>query len=306
MLKKYIIEVPLYAWPVEHLAKINARGDISITVFGGFPDSPFNGGRTNFSLDGLLCNRTLFRISDQQLKNITAKFFETVSKINECGMSFCVVFTNIFVSPGELTAENLSPIQWLIDSSKKHGVKNGVILNNELLEEYLREKYSDDLIYISSCTKYVSATKMLSPQETLSMYQQDSAKYDFVVLTPQDSRRENLLKKIRPQDKPKIIAIANSYCSNGCNAYFHYECTSKMNKLSLTDKRTDLYVLAESFKFVLYHIAKCSAFWHIFFPIDVVKIARMQLNAGIVNFKLGRGIGVESLDKLAALIRGAS
>lgn len=303
MSNKYIIEVPIYSRSVEYLAKINSSGDIGITVFGSIPDSPLNGGRTNFTLDGVfLWDRLLFRLNQKQLERITAKFYETVSRINEHGMSFWVTYTNIFVSPEELNETNLYPIQWLVESSQKHGVKNGVIINNALLEGHIRQKYGDKLLYISSCTKYVSAQKMLTPSETMSMYQEDAGRYDFVVLTPQDSRRENLLKNMVRGNKNKIIAIANSYCSNDCNSYHHYASTSKMNKISLIRRFVDWQVLTISTKFIMCHIWKCSAFWQIFFPVDVGRIAAMQLNAGIVNFKLGRGKGGASLENLVALI----
>ena len=302
MSKKYTIEVPLYSRPVEYLAKINSSDDINIVVYGGIPNSPFHGGRMNFALDGfLLWDRKSLRLNPKQLEVVTAKFYETVSSINASGMSFWVVATNMFVAPQELNDTNLYPIQWLVESSAKHGIKNGVILNNALLEGHLRGKYGDKLLYISSCTKYVSAHKMLSPLETSLMYQEDAAKYDFVVLTPQDSRREKLINNVVRENKLKIIAIANSYCSNACNAYHHYKYTSQENKMSLLRKSSDWHMIAAAIRFMP-RMLKCSAFWHILFPVPVEKIAAMQLKAGIVHFKLGRGLGVESLEKLVALV----
>lgn len=302
MFKKYIIEVPLYSRPVEYLSRINSSEDIGIIVFGGFPDSPFNGGRLNFSLDGLfLWDRMFFRLERKQLERVTAKFYETVAKINELGMSFCAACTNIFVSEEELNEANLYPIQWLVESSQKHGIKNGVILNNALLEGHIRRKYGDKLLYISSCTKYVSPYKILSPRDTMLMYQEDSGKYDGIVLTPQDSRRENLIKNVVRENRSRIIAIVNSYCSNNCNAYHHYAFTSKQNKISLLRRLVDWQVLPAVVRFLPYTL-KCAVYWKMFCPGKIEKIAAMQLNAGIVNFKLGRGMGVESLEKLVALI----
>ncbi len=306
MSKPYTIEVPLYSRSVEYLAKINSSDDIGIAVYGGIPNSPFNGGRVNFVLDGLfLGNRLLFSLSRQQLERVTAKFYETVSKINERGMPFNAACTNIFIDQEELNETNLYPIQWLVESSQKHGIKNGVILNNALLEGHLRRKYTDKLTYISSCTKYVSPHKMLSPRDTMSMYQEDSGKYDFIVLTPQDSRRPKLISDVVRENKSRIMAIANSYCSNDCNTYHHYAYASKQNKISLSGKLTDWHLLAASVRFLPFTL-KCSAYWYMIFPLHVEKIAAMQLNAGIVNFKLGRGLGVEGLEKLVALIRRSS
>ncbi len=301
MHKEYTIEVPLYSRPVKDLAKINSSEDISIIVYGGIPNSPLNGGRMNFALDGLFLWNSFFHLRSSQLERVTAKFYETVSEINRHGMSFCVTCTNIFVSEKELNEANLYPIQWLVESSQKHGIKNGVILNNALLEEHLRRKYGDKLIYISSCTKYALPHKMLAPSDTISMYKEDCDKYDFVVLTPQDSRREQAIKKMASEHKNRIIAIANSYCSNGCNTYYHYAYTSRQNKISLLRVLPDRDVIVALIKF-LPCLLKCSVFWHVFFPVEVEKIATRQLNAGIVNFKLGRGFGVEKLEKLVILI----
>jgi len=303
MSKDFFIEVPLYSRPVEYLAKINRTEDIGIMVYGGIPNSPFNGGRMNSALDGLrLWGRRGFSLSPQQLEYATAKFYKTVSQINGQGMAFCAVSTNIFVSPEELNAPNLNPFQWLVESSQKYGVKNGVIINNGLLEEHLRRKYGNSLVYISSCTKYVSKHKMLSPKDTMEMYKKDTAKYDFVVLTPQDSRREKLIRNMVGENKNKIIAIANSYCSNNCNSYHHYEYLSKQNKISLLRGAVNRQAVSWAVKF-LTHTLNCSVYWHAFFPVEVEKIAAMQLEAGVVNFKLGRGLGAEKFEKLVELIR---
>ena len=284
------------------MAKINASEEIGITVFGGVPDSPFNGGRMNSALDGVFVwGSSGLTLSKEQLVGIMAKWHETISSLNEKGMSFWAVCTNIFVSQEELTEENLSAILWLAESGQKHGIKNGIIINNALLEEHIRQKCADKLLYISSCTKYVSPRKMLSPKETTSMYLEDAAKYDYVVLTPQDSRREKLIKNVVREYKDKIIVIANSYCSNGCNCYHHYEYMSRQNKMSLLKLSLNWNVFVSTLKF-LPSTLKCSVYWYAFFPVEVEKIARMQLNAGAVHFKLGRGLGVESFEKLVALI----
>ncbi len=303
MPKTYTIEVPLYSRPVEHLARINLSDNISLAVFGGVPDSPLNGGRLNFSLDSLfLWDRMFFSLNQQQLERVTAKFYETVSRINGYGMSFRITYTNMFVDEAELTEKNLKPLEWLVESGRKHGVKNGVILNNALLEARLREEYGDQLIYISSCTKYVSPDRILTPRETMAMYLKDSGKYDYIVVTPQDSRREQLLREVVRENKSRIIVLANSYCSNDCNSYHHYACMNRENKISLL-KLTDWRVFATSIKFMIPHASKCAAIQHFLYPVNVEKIAAMQLKAGIVNFKLGRGFGVESLEKLVALIQ---
>jgi len=302
MNKKYSIEVPIYSSPIEYLIKLNQLKDIAIVMYGGVPNSPLNGGRNNFTLDKLsLYDRFFFSLTKKQLSRALSKFYETLAKANQNGISFRLAYTNMFISNEELNEENLYPVNWLVESSKKYGVKNGLILNNKLLENCIRQKYGDKLVYVSSCTKYVSPHKILTPRETLSMYLEDSGKYDFICITPQDSRRENLIKDVLRDSKGGIIAICNSYCSNNCNSYYHYEHFSKENKKSLLTMGM-VGILTSSFAFVVPRLPTCSAFRQAFRKMNIKKTAGMQLNAGIVNFKLGRGFGDNLIGPLVSLI----
>ncbi|MFH0940925.1 MAG: hypothetical protein V1840_03625 [Candidatus Omnitrophota bacterium] len=303
MNKKYSIEVPIYSSPIEHLAKLNRLEDIDIVLYGGAPNSPLNGGRFNYVLDGLfLWDRPFFALTKRQLSRVFAKFYETLTKANQNGISFRLAYTNMFISQEELNEENLYPVKRLVASSEKYGVKNGIILNNKLLEDRIRQMYGDKLVYVGSCTKYVSSHKLLTPGETLSMYLNDSGKYDFICLTPQDSRREGLLQDVLRESKSGIIAICNSYCADRCNSYYHYAYTSKENKKSLLSVGL-IDTIAAAFKFILPRALTCSAFRQSFCKMDIKTIAEMQLDAGIVNFKLGRGLGANLIDRLVSLIR---
>jgi len=307
MNKKYSIEVPIYSSPMEHLIKLNRLEDIDIVMYGGVPDSPFNGGRVNSTLDGLfIWNRFSLRLTKNQLSKALASFYNTIREANQNGISFRVAFTNMFISRQELNKENLYPLKWLVESSQKYGVKNGVIIYNKLLENLLRQIYQDKLVYVSSLTKYYSPHKILTPQETLSMYLEDSRGFDFISITPQDSRRENILKDLLRDSKCGIIALCNSYCANQCNSYYHYECFSHYNKKSLLAvEYTGISLLATAFTFFIRQGYKCPTSMLVFPPLRNAKFkknTKMQLNAGIVNFKLGRGLGMNFLNKLVSLI----
>ncbi|MFH1397379.1 MAG: hypothetical protein ABIH27_02360 [Candidatus Omnitrophota bacterium] len=302
MNKKYSIEVPIYSCPIKHLSELNQLEDISIVIYAGVPNSPLNGGRFNYILDGIfLWDRLLFRLTKRQLSRVLSKFYETLTKANQNSIPFFIAYTNMFISNEELNEDNLYPVKWLVESSKKYGVKNGVILNNKLLEGFIRQKYNDLLVYVSSCTKYVSPDKILTPRETLSMYLEDGGKYDFICLTPQDSRRENLLKEVLCDSKSGIIAIANSYCADNCNSYYHYEQTSNENKKSILTIGS-IGIITGAFAFVMPRVLMCTAIRQQFCKVDIKKIAEMQLEAGITNFKLGRGMGDNLLDQLVSLI----
>lgn len=305
MHKRFSIELPIYSNSIEHLAEIAQAGDIDIVVYGGVPNSPLNGGRLNFSLDGFLLNdKVSLKLSKKQLSKVLTSFYETVAKVNQSRISFRYALTNMYVSPEELNDENLDPVAQLVASSQKFGVKNGLMLNNPLLEDCLRKKYGDQLIYISSCTKYVVPERILTPRETINLYLKDSGKYDFICVTPQDSRRGSLLKEVLSQSQCEVIAICNSYCSNNCNSFHHYHYMSQLNKKSLLNLGLG-QVLPGAFTF-LYRkrqVFRCSAFRQILGSLDINEIAEMQLEAGITNFKIGRGIGADCLDQLVSLIR---
>jgi hypothetical protein len=302
MNKKFSIEVPIYSNSVEYLAEVNKHEDIDIVMYGGVPNSPLNGGRANYCLDGFfLWNRFFFRLSKKQLERVWARFYETLTMANQSGISFRAALTNMFVSREECCDENLSLVAWLVEASGKYGVKNGLILNNKLLEDAIRQKYGDKLVYVSSCTKYVSPERILGPNETLRMYLEDSGKYDFICLTPQDSRREALLKEAAREKKSGIIAICNSYCADTCNSYYHYEYMSKENKRSLLTLGT-IPALARAFAFTLPRAPQCPALRQAVCGADIRKLARMQLEAGIVHFKLGRGFGAERIGLLVSEI----
>jgi hypothetical protein len=307
MNKKYLIEVPIYSSSIKHLIELNQLEDIDIVMYGGVPNSPLNGGRLNLFLDELfIWNRLFFRLTKKQLSKALSNFYNIVTKANQNSIPFRIAYTNMFISQEELNEENLYPVKWLVESSQKYGVKNGIIITNKLLEDFIRQTYGDKLVYVSSCTKYYSPDKILTPHETLSMYLEDSLKYDFIVMTPQDSRRENLLKDVLRGSKCRVTAICNCWCAYNCNSYYHYKSFSNMNKKSLlTIGYTGFPFLADALTFTMLWGYKCPvslAALNPFRNAHIKKTAKMQLDAGIVNLKLGRGLGADFLDRLVSLI----
>lgn len=307
MNKKYLIEVPIYSSSIEHLIELNQLEDIDIVMYGGVPNSPLNGGRLNVFLDELfIWPRFFLRLTKKQLSKALSNFYNIVAKANQNSIPFRIAYTNMLISHEELNEENLYPVKWLVESSQKYGVKNGIIITNKLLEDFIRQKYGDKLVYVSSCTKYYSPDKILTHHESLSMYLEDSLKYDFIVMTPQDSRRENLLKDVLRGSKCGVTAICNSFCAYNCNSYYHYKCFSNMNKKSLlTMGYSGFPILADALTFYMRRGYKCGYCLSLFQPFRnayIEKIAKMQLESGIVNFKIGRGLGSDFLDRLVSLI----
>ncbi len=301
--KEFTIEVPMYTYPVNYLMDIQQNTPIHIVLYGGMPNSPLNGGRFNYSIDGFpLRNRILYKITKNQLSQLIKTFNQTIVEVNKNNIPFFITFTNMFIEGTELTSENLKPLDFLVDCFHTYGIKNGVIINNPLLENFLRDRYKTDLAFVSSCTKYVSPKGILSPRETIPLYVKDSKKYDYVVLTPQHSRRKEVIIDVLSQARDKIIAICNSYCSDQCNSYHHYVFMSQENKNSLLELKT-LPLLKNSYNFLLKRATQCSVFRYQLQKINIDKIVKMQLEAGLVNFKIGRGLGAKCLDRVISLIQ---
>ncbi|OGI12318.1 MAG: hypothetical protein A2Y40_10630 [Candidatus Margulisbacteria bacterium GWF2_35_9] len=300
------IELPIYAEPIEALIPINDSGNISISIYGGFPDSPFNGGRNNYLLDGfsnLLVNPGMDEVNNIIL-SAKGRFFDTIQRANENRISFYLAFTNMFCNENELSDDNLIPIKRIYEIGKKNGIKNGIIINNRLLEKQIRELYNNELIYISSCTKYVAKDRLLSTNETIERYLGDATHYDYVVLTPQDSRNERVMKIVSEKYPDKFIAIANTYCSKNCNSYIHYDYTSRENKISLVEFLKSDYV-SKMNQFFLSN-PNCSASRQMNQDLQLEAKVATQVKAGINNFKIGRGIGQNSLQELLSIINSST
>ena len=303
MKKKYTIEVPVNSSPLSRLIELDRQDDFHIVVYGGIPDSPLNGGRNNFLLDReKFLGRLFFGINKIQLTAAFQRFYANIEKTNAGGIPFYLALTNMFVTKDELIEENLRPIDRLVESGRKHGVKNGLIIYSKLLENNLRQKYGGELAYVSSCTKYSVADRILSPRDTLKMYKEDLLNYDYIVLTPQDSRREKVIREALKDNPAKVICICNSYCANNCNCYQHYELFSRENKRSLLKIKSG-YILISGILFMLKHLTVCPVVRPPFQKIDFRPIAQMQLAAGVVYFKLGRGIGDDFLEQLVLMIK---
>jgi hypothetical protein len=301
--KKYTIEAPIYSDSMECFAEVNRIDNIGVILYGGVPDSPLNGGRPNFMLDGIfLFDRLFLRLTRKQLSKLTSRFYDTVTSANQNNIPFFVTLTNIFIEDEELTEENLYPLQFLVESSQKYGVKNGVILNNKRLEEAVRQRHGDRLVYTSSCTKYFWPHKILSPLDTQNMYQEDSGKYDYIVLTPQDSQRKRVIKNVMRSNKSGIVAVCNVFCSTSCNSYGHYELFSRLNKKSLLTIRPAVD-LACAVKFGVSKIFKCPYARTLFFGQKIKANIELQLQTGVTNFKLARLSKVPSIGTIVSLIQ---
>jgi len=308
----FSIEVPVYAHPVSVLNGIMRRRGISISLYGGYPDSSLNGGRMNFCLDGYIpVGRILAPEKEENRKarsNLLAgaqtDYLERIETANRHRIAFNLAFTNYFVEPGELDEARLAPLDRLVESGARHQMRNGVIVANLTLENCLRKRYADALLYISSCTKYVVPERLLTLSEAMRLYRRDMDRYDLVVLTPQHSRNARVLRAMATLGSDKVVAICNSYCAATCNSYWHYEMIARHNKKSLLDySADDLAAAAAAFQA---RYPKCTALKQAGRKMNVAQRVKRQLQAGITHFKVGRGFGDNCLEELVDLLPRSS
>lgn len=101
---------------------------------------------------------------------------------------------------------------------------NEVLVNSDILENYLREKYPN-FKYISSTTKCLLDADKVNAE---------CKKYDLVVLDYRENRNDIFIDKI--EDKKKIEILCNAYCSPACphrkehymfNSYFNLRIPEK-------------------------------------------------------------------------------
>lgn len=293
-----VVEAPLYSYPLEELLWTKFTAGVEIWLYGGYPDSPLNGGRNNFLLDGRAAGKPF---TETSLAEACAAFWATVEEANRSGIPFLLAFTNLFCTPGELTRANLGPLERLAASGARHQVRNGVIINSALLEMTVRARFADALTLVASCTKYVRPDRLLSPPECCEALIRDARSYDHVTITPQLSRNREALERIARECPDQAIAIANAYCAESCNSYHHYAFTSQQNKIPLArfDAREEAAKMAA---FAREH-SDCPALQEAQGGARVRDNVCGQLAAGIRHFKVGRGIGQDCLDELAGLIR---
>ena len=168
------------------------------SVYGTFPGAIWNGGRTMIGLSSKKEIETILAAYNQ--KGIPARFTWTNSLLMEdhCKDTYC----------------NL--IMKLADNGM-----NQVLVNNPVLEEYIRKTYPNFKL-ISSTTK-----RILNLEELLAEMQKD---YYIVVLDYDLNRNEKVLSALEPY-ADRVEILVNEICQPGCR--FRSEHYLEMSKHQL-------------------------------------------------------------------------
>lgn len=164
------------------------------SVYGSFPGAIWNGGRAMFGIASI-----------ENIKN-------TIDCVNNVGVPVRFTFTNCLLEEKHVYDTYCN----LIMEAANNGF-NEVLVNSDILEEYLRRTYPN-FKYISSTTKC---------ERDINKINDASNKYDLVVTDYRDNCNYEFLNEIK--NKNKIELLVNASCSPNCGAkrQEHYSYLSK-------------------------------------------------------------------------------
>ena len=152
------------------------------SIFGTFPNAIWNGGRV---------------IKDEMFDETCIPRY--IGLFNEKGVPLRFTFTNSRVGYNHLTNEYCNRILTLANNGL-----NEIIVNNSILEEYLRKTYPN-FKYILSTTAAIRGVDEIN---------KSCEKYDYVVLDYNDNKDINILNGIENKDKVEILL--NESCMPNC------------------------------------------------------------------------------------------
>mgnify|MGYP006939715907 CR=1 FL=1 len=175
------------------------------STYGSFAHCIWNGGRTLYD------------------DHMTPELInDTILMYNSLGIRFRLTFTNSFVSDKELNDELANKI---LDIASESGI-NEILVNNNLIEKYIRSKYNDKFEFIQSVTKC---------ERNIDNINEACKKYKLVVIDYRDNRNDNFLSKIIDKSKAEIMIndVCNFYCTQ------RLEHHQDIQKIILTDMDVD-------------------------------------------------------------------
>jgi hypothetical protein len=272
-MNEVLLEVPLNAG-AQNIIDYSYNG-CNVVAYDSYGYSPLNGGRNNHSLSK----------SDELLR---VRFFEDVSKLNQSDVPFYLVYTNFFCDGSELNSREIfEPLDFLADGIDG----NGVVINNPELEKYIRNRYGDTLKYVASCQRVFFTPKMLSLEQRVSHYIEDLNKFDYVVLAPHDSEDLDAIEMVPQELREKLVSIINTPCQSYCNSYWHYVCTSLLNKRDSFHQGSFKEMYREELERIKPGFNECISLCSIdnSKPILQKEMIREMVDAGVNTFKIGRG-----------------
>lgn len=172
----------VFAAMVKSCPQFMREGVEIASVYGAFPQSLWNGGRTNSGI----CDKSFVR--------------SVLKSFNSEGIPLRFTFTNPM-----LKEEHLSdPFCNAVLKMANNGL-NEVIVNSPLLEEYIRKNYPKYKLTSSTCKRITDIEKLKEEMEK---------DYSIVVLDYDFNNKFDLLEQIPHKEKCEILV--NACCDPGC------------------------------------------------------------------------------------------
>ena len=172
----------VFAEFLTHCPEYFREGVEIASVYGTFPQSIWNGGRT---LDGF-CEKPFIKA--------------VIKSYNDIGIPLRFTFTNPMLEKKHLDDEFCNMVMQLADNGL-----NEVIVFSPLLEEYIRKNYPNYKITSSTCKRITDGDKLIQEVEK---------DYHIVVIDYDLNHRLDILEKI--PDKKKCELLVNASCQAKC------------------------------------------------------------------------------------------
>ena len=154
------------------------------SFFGTFPPAVWNGGR---SVKGK-CDESFIK--------------QVIRVYNNMGIPVRFTFTNPCITEELLHDEFCNRILELA-----YNDLNEVIVNSQLLEDYIRDKYPNYKLTSSTCKRLDNI------EGSISELKKD---YSIVVLDYDLNNQFDLLEKIPPEDRGRVEILCNTLCNANC------------------------------------------------------------------------------------------
>lgn len=165
-----------------------------------------------------------------------------------------------------------------IESSRKHKMRNGVIINSDLLLDYIKEQYPS-LYFVSSTTKVITDFDQF-------VAELDREEFRYVVPDFRLNHKLEQLGQLSCQQKNKVEFLCNECCFFGCND--RKECYEAVSHKVLGDDCIEHVCSAPDARegYLFSKAMKNPGF------IGIDEIQKVYLPMGFSNFKIeGRSLG---------------
>lgn len=231
------------------------------SIYGAPSDCIWGGGRAGFGKNDSETEKKAFELCER------------------FGISARLTFSNSLLEEKHLEDKKCNRLcDKLLESSKKSGIKNGIIIHSERLLEYLKKKFPD-FYFVSSTTKVLT---------DFEKFKSELSRKDFSFAVPDFRLNKDFknLAKLTEIEKEKTEFLCNEACYEKCAA--RKECYENVSKkvlgLSVQDHKCTSpesengYVFSKAMKSPLF--------------IGLTEITKNYIPLGFSNFKIeGRSLG---------------